>query len=101
MEHILKLAKKVAEEAEVFLVTTRETPVVFEANRLKMLETKESVSVSLRIIKDGKIGCSSTTRLDDPQMLVDMAVETAEFGASARFVLPSKEAYPQIEVYDP
>ncbi len=101
MEDILALAKKVADEAEVFLVTTKETPVVFEANRLKMLETKESVSVSLRIIKNGKIGFSSTTRLDDPQMLVDMAVETAEFGASAKFVLPSKEAYPQIEVYDP
>ena len=47
MEHILKLAKKVAEEAEVFLVTTRETPVVFEANRLKMLETKETILLSL------------------------------------------------------
>jgi PmbA protein len=101
LEDILARAKKVAEEAEVFMVTTKETPVAFEANRLKMLETNESVSVSLRIIKDGKIGFSSTTRLDEPQALVDMAVETAEFGASAKFVLPSKEDYPQIEVYDP
>ena len=101
MENILDLAKKVAEEAEVFQVSLKETPVGFEANRLKMLETRETTAISLRIIKDGKIGLSSTTRLDDPQALVDMAVETAQFGAEARFVLPAAQRYPQIEVYDP
>ena len=100
MENILKLAKRVAEEAEVFLVSLKETPVGFEANRLKMLETRESTSISLRIIKNGKIGFSTTTRLDDPQALVDMAVETAQFGAEARFVLPAAQVHPQIEVFD-
>ena len=100
MEDILNIAKKVAEEAEVFLVSLKETPVGFEANRLKMLETRESTAVSLRIVRDGRIGLASTTRLDDPQGLVDMAVEVAQFGAEARFVLPSGEVYPQIEVYD-
>ena len=100
MENILKLARKVAEEAEVFFVSSKETPVGFEANRLKMLETSESTSVCLRIVKDGKIGFSTTTRLDDPQVLVDMSVETARFGAEAKFALPKAQAYPQIEVYD-
>ena len=101
MEEILNMAKKVAEEAEVFLVSSKETPVGFEANRLKMLETSESTSVSLRIVRDGKIGFSTTTRLDDAQALVDMAVETAQFGAAAKFTLPAAQAYPQIEVFDP
>ena len=100
MEDILKLAKKVAEEAEVFLVSLKETPVGFEANRLKMLETRETTAISLRIVKDGKIGFSTTTRLDDPQALVDMAVETAQFGAIAKFEMPAAQVYPQIEVYD-
>lgn len=101
MENILALAKKVADEAEVFLVSSKETPVGFEANRLKMLETREATAVSLRIVKDGRIGIASTTRLDDPQALVDMAVEAAQFGAEAKFVLPAAQRYPQIEVYDP
>jgi len=100
LENILKLAKKVAGEAEVFVVSSKETPVGFEANRLKMLETAESTSVCLRIVKDGKIGFAATTRLNDPQALVDMAVETARFGAEAKFALPPVQAYPQIEVYD-
>jgi PmbA protein len=100
LEDIIERAKKVAEEVEVFLVSSKETPVGFEANRLKMLETSESTSVSLRIVKDGKIGFATTTRLDDPQALVDMAVETAQFGAAARFTLPTEQTYPQIDVYD-
>ncbi len=101
MERILKLAKKAAEEAEVFLVSSRETPVGFEANRLKRMETREGTSLSLRIVKGGRIGFAATTRLDEPEALVEMAVETASFGVEARFVLPSGEAYPQVEVYDP
>ena len=101
MEGILDLAKRSAEEAEVYVVTIDETPVAFEANRLKTLETKQSVSVSLRIVRNGRIGFASTTGFGNPQALVDMAVETAEFGAEARFVLPPAQQYPGIEVYDP
>ncbi len=101
MERKLDQAKKVDEEAEVFLLTLKETPVGFEANRLKMLEASESTSVSLRIIKDGKLGFAATTKLSDPEALVGMAVETAQFGATARFSLPSAQAYAQIEVHDP
>ena len=101
MENILAQAKKVAEEAEVFMVSSEETPVQFEANRLKHIQSKQSRSVALRIIKGGKIGYASTTKLDDSQELVNMAVETAEFGMPARFEFPSQTAYPQIEVFDP
>ena len=73
MEQVLERAKKVAEKAEVFLVSSKDTPVGFEANRLKMLETAESTSVSMRIVKDGKIGLTAVTMLDDPEVLVNMA----------------------------
>jgi len=47
----LALAKKVAEEAEVYMVTSEETPVQFESNRLKNIQHKQSQSVALRIVK--------------------------------------------------
>jgi PmbA protein len=100
LEKILALARKVAEEAEVFMVKSTDIPVVWEANRLKMLESSESIGLALRIIKNGRIGFASTTRMDDPQALVDMAVETSQFGAEARFELPSAVKYPSIQVYD-
>ena len=101
MESILAQAKKVAEEAEVFMVTAEETPVQFEANRLKHIQSKQSTSVALRIIRQGRIGYSASTRIDDSQDLVSMAVETAQFGMPARFEFPSPAFYPEIEVLDP
>jgi len=101
VEKILAQAKKVAEEAEVFMVSSEETPVQFEANRLKHIQSKQSNRIALRIIKDGRIGYATSTRLDDSQDLVDNAVATAEFGTTARFELPSLTSYPTVEVYDP
>jgi len=100
MENILAQAKKTAEEAEVFMVSVEETPVQFEANRLKHIQSKQSSSVALRIIRQGKIGYATTTELSDSQNLVSNAVETAQFGMPAKFKLPSLTSYPQIEVFD-
>jgi PmbA protein len=90
----------VAEEAEVFMVSSEETPVRFEANRLKHIQSKQSRSVALRIIKGGKVGYAATTKLDESRELVNMAVETAQFGMSARFEFPSVVSYPQVAVFD-
>ena len=100
MENILARAKKVAEEAEVFMVSSEETSVQFEANRLKHLQTKQATSVALRVIKQGRTGYATTTEMDDGQELVNSAVETARFGMPARFQFPGLISYPRIEVFD-
>ena len=101
MENILAQAGKVAEAAEVFMVSSEETSVQFEANRLKHIQSKQSRSVVLRVISGGKIGYASTTELDDSQALVDMAAESAQFGMLAKFEFPAPDSYPRIEVFDP
>lgn len=101
MEHILGRAQKLAEAAEVFMTTSEETQVRFEANRLKHLQTKQQTSIALRVIKNGRIGYATTTDPDKVDELVNGAVETAQFGMEARFELPGKSAYPGVEVHDP
>ncbi len=101
MEDILTRAKRVAEEAEVFTVSSEETPVHFEANRLKHVQTKQSSSTALRIVRQGRLGYAVTNELGAAQNLVDMAVETAQFGMPAEFEFPSLTTYPEVEVYDP
>jgi PmbA protein len=101
VEDILAQAKKVSEAAEVFMVSSEETPVQFEANRLKRIQGKQNTGVALRIIKQGRIGYASTTDLSDTKRLVANAAETAPFGVQARFELPPKTKYPEIKVFDP
>ena len=100
MEEILAKALKVAEEAEVFEVSSEETMVQFEANRLKHLQTRQTTGVALRIVMRGRIGYATATMLDGSEELINSAVETAQFGAPARFHLPGVTAYPQVEVLD-
>lgn len=100
MEQILSRAKKVADQVEVFQVSSMRTPVQFEASRLKQVQTKESTSTALRLIKDGRVGFAQVNGSVNPQVLVDMAVETCQFGMPARFDFPGLRAYPQVDVFD-
>jgi len=101
LEAILEKARQVAQEAEVYLASSEETPVHFEANRLKLVQAKQSTGVALRIVKDGRIGFASNNDIDDAEGLVNMAAETARFGSQARFEFPGKGNYPSVEIFDP
>ena len=101
MEEILARAKKAAQTAEVFQVSSEETSVRFEANKLKQLQTSQSTSVALRVVNNGRIGYATTTGSGDAETLVANAVETAEFGTEAKFQFPGKEKYPKTDVFDP
>ncbi len=92
-----------ADEAEVFMVSSEETPVEFEANRLKHIQSKQSRVVALRVVKDGRIGYATATSSDDGDIddLVDNAVATAEFGSLARFTFPSFTEFPKVDIFDP
>ncbi|MFH1775296.1 MAG: metallopeptidase TldD-related protein [Chloroflexota bacterium] len=101
MLDILTQARKIAEEAEVYLVTAEETPIRFEANRLKHIQGKQKTAVALRLIRQGRIGYGTSTTLDDAQSLVSNALETAQFGSKARFEFPAPSPYPRVSVFDP
>ena len=100
MEQILARAEKVAKEAEVFEVSSEETQVRFESNRLKQMQTNQSTSIALRIIKDGRVGYATAAGTADGQQLVKDAVETAAFGSEAKFKLPGDTRYPKVDIYD-
>jgi len=100
MEHILTQAIKAADEAEVYQVSSEETEVRFEANRLKQLQTGQQTSIALRIIKQGKTGYATSTTVGDGQELINNAVETAKFGTVARFQFPGRTSYPQVDIFD-
>ncbi len=100
IQQILDKTAALAQSAEVFMFTSEETPVVFEANRLKSLQSKESRSISLRVFKNGRIGFASSNKPEDIDFLVKSAIETAEFGAKANFQLPSQTNFSVVEVYD-
>jgi len=101
-EPILQAAHRLgAQQAEVFAVQSEETPVRFEANRLKEINARQTNGVALRVIVDSRIGFASSTKPGDVQALVEAAVETAPFGPEAHLDLPRDGQAPDVDVYDP
>ena len=98
---VLRSARREAEKAEVFLVSSRATPIQFEANELKQVQTKESRSTALRIFREGRIGFATASGGGGLEALVDMAVETSQFGSPANFQFPSSREYSEVFIFDP
>jgi len=107
MEHlmeVLRSARKVAEQAEVFSVSSPDSiGIQFEANELKQVQTKESSSTALRIFKEGRIGFATASGGGGLEALVDMAVETSQFGSPASFRFPPRfhRDYLEVPIFDP
>ena len=99
-EELLDRAARQADQAEVFRVSSRSTPVSFEANRLKSIDTRDSSAVGIRILKNGRIGISSETGAPAPEGLLSRALETLPYGPLAAMDLPGAQEYPNVPVYD-
>ena len=86
LEKILDLAKKDgASSIEVIQKSWAENPVSFENNKLKSLESNQSTGISVRLIKNNKIGSASSTDPDALESLITAAIEASEFGPEATF----------------
>jgi PmbA protein len=100
-ESIIQAARRAgAEQAEVYHVSSEETPVKFEANRLKELNARQTAGVALRVIAGGRIGFASSTRPGDVDDIVQAAMDTAPFGPEAHFGLPAQRETADVPVFD-
>jgi PmbA protein len=89
LDQILQLAAPRTDAAEVYFVSSKDTPIEFENNRLKLLQTTAVQGVALRVIRNGRLGFASSTDLTRLEDLVDAAVQTAEIGSPADFEFAS------------
>ncbi len=99
MERILDLAMKRADSTEVYHVERNETPIEFRFDRLHTLSRKYTKGTGLRVIKDGRIGFSSTTNLSRLEELVENALQSAKHGQESKFELPRGGGYPEVKAF--
>ncbi|WP_071191497.1 TldD/PmbA family protein [Trichormus sp. NMC-1] len=78
-EHLLELSlKSGAEAAEVYQSRSLSRPVLFEANRLKQLETSQSEGTALRLWLNGCPGLMVAYGSVDPQVMVERALALSQ-----------------------
>ncbi|MBE9032345.1 TldD/PmbA family protein [filamentous cyanobacterium LEGE 11480] len=78
-EQFLELAlKSGAEDAEVFQSTSTSSPISFEANRLKQVESIEADGIAVRLWRNGQPGIAVAYGEVEPQALVDRALAISD-----------------------
>lgn len=91
MEKLLGMAAGAADQAEVFACDQVADSVTFQDSKLHDIETNYLSGVSLRIIKDGKLGFAYTRNLKDRKALVDNALRSLEGGVEAGYLFPKTD----------
>ncbi len=88
IEKILEMARKKADQAEVFSISQTRTSVGFENGVLRMLNTAETSGVALRVIKGGRMGFGVSSDLSRIGELVDKTTALSEIGEKAGYSFP-------------
>jgi PmbA protein len=99
-DEILSLAQERGARAEVFGADENRTVVEFRANEFHSQESRLTHGYGLRVVKNGRVGFSSTTNPDVVEELVEAAVDTAEFGKPCRFDFPGPTPPPPVTTFD-
>jgi PmbA protein len=101
MEQLLEQARRVSDQSEVFFQEQRADSVSFENGLLKNIESRDQSGISLRLIREGRLGFAYTRSLGRPEELVQNALATLPGGVEAGFALPERFSPPDSGAYDP
>ncbi|MEN9519709.1 MAG: hypothetical protein RLZZ381_2297 [Cyanobacteriota bacterium] len=67
--------------AEVYQVSSQSQPVFFEGNRLKQLESSQSIATALRLWQDHRPGLAVAYGKIEPELLIDKAIALSQLNA--------------------
>jgi PmbA protein len=101
MEQLLEQARRVSDQCEVFFQEQRSDSVSFENGLLKNIESRDQSGISLRLIREGRLGFAYTRNLPRPEELLQNALATLPGGVEARYALPERFVPVDGRAYDP
>ncbi len=100
LRELLKIARGVVDEAEVYESETDRAEVKFRQGKLHSVETKLSHGWGLRVIDKGRLGFASSTNPGRHEELVAAAKAAADYGRQVKFHLPKSEDLPVVGIFE-
>ncbi len=100
MERLLEMAKRVSDQAEIYSIAGRSDGVSFENAHLKDIESSMQSGLSLRIIKDDKLGFAYTKNLIHREELIRNAIDSLKGEVEGLFKFPLTKDPPSLDTCD-
>jgi PmbA protein len=101
MKDLLQKALKKADEAEIYSVESQSMPLTVYDNGVIDVFERDLVEVSVRVIKDKKLGVSKGSVAEGSDRVIDDAVKSAEFGVPVKYSFPKPAPIESRKIYDP
>ncbi len=101
LESIQKKAQAASDAFEIYGSEGKLLQVGFDKNVLESITQKGSIGLSIQAVKDGRIGFSSSTKVDEAEKLVESALQLAPYGASHDYAFAPKADSTTPIYYDP
>ncbi len=101
MERLMEMAKRVSDQVEIYSLDQTTDGVSFENGKLKDIESSLQSGLSLRMIKDGRLGFAYTKNLLNREELLGNGIDSMKGGVEALFDLPLSKNLPSLHTYDP
>jgi PmbA protein len=97
---ILEQLLKHAEQAEVVRIMQEKTKIEYEGNKLKTSHVEETSGITARVVKDGRLGFSSSSDMSASDKLIQNVLESAKFGDVIPVDFPPSVPSPSVFTYD-
>jgi PmbA protein len=97
---LLEKVKSRVDSAEIYSVSSDSLDISFTAGQVKSSQRKDTSGTALRLIRDGRIGFSSAVGMEDEELLIKNALESAEFGDKVKFDFAGAAKAPEVKTYD-
>jgi len=92
MEKLLKMASERCDKAEICHIRKQSQPLDFYNWRQSDSISLNLDEISLRVIKDGRMGVVKGSATENPEWMVSTALKAAETGPAATFDFPSESS---------
>lgn len=99
-QQIVEKARTSVDAVQAFLQVRETNDVNFEDDRLKSVTTEQRTDIQVKVIRDGKVGVSTTTDPKDMDGVIQRAVDAAAFGVPASFEMPGRQTILDVKTFD-
>ncbi|KPK63845.1 PmbA [candidate division WOR_3 bacterium SM23_42] len=100
MDRLMTLAKSHSDQVELYFLEKSQNSIDFEDAELNDIKSTIQSGITMRIIKDHKLGFSYTKNFHNEKELVENAVDSLKGGVEARFDFPLNKTALTLNTYD-
>lgn len=96
----MEILEQLLKQAEIAQIKQEKTKIEYEGNKLKTSQVKETSGVTVRVVKDGRLGFSPSSDLSATDKLIQNVLESAKFGEVIPLDFPGPAPSPSVLTYD-